>query len=163
MSRFLDTKLLLFRCAQNLWARRTAEPAILSPRCACVPVHTHAQAPRRTQAGCESGQHPHLTPAGLARPGPRASSVSPRPAPHLPRLAPPRPAPPRARPLPPVTPMLIEEALSGRRGAGWWLLPLRFQCALWLGAVGDGGDAGGAGACDVAYSVTFLQGLRRAG
>lgn len=62
--------------------------------------------------------------------------------------------PPLGRLLAPVTPMLTE-ALSGRRGAGWWLLPLRLQCALWLARWRGAEDDGGAGACDAAASVTF--------
>lgn len=98
-------------------------------------------------------QPPRALGAGGGAPGrfPAPPLTFTLPAPPAPR----RPAPPRASPLPPVTPMLTE-ALSGRRGAGWWLLPLRLQCALWLGAVGGAGDAGGACACDVAASVTFL-------
>lgn len=49
--------------------------------------------------------------------------------------------PPLGRLLPPVTPMLTE-ALSGGRGAGWWLLPLRLQCALWLAGWRGAGDDG---------------------
>lgn len=51
--------------------------------------------------------------------------------------------------------MQTEEAtrrLCWGGGEGCWLLPLRLLCALWLGW--GGGDAVGAGACDVAASVT---------
>lgn len=97
---------------------------------------------------------PPLAPAGMARalagvslpsrrrvPGAGAGArpipcllCAPTPHFHFPRPAP-APVPSRARPLPPVTPMLTE-ALSGRRAAGWWLLPLRLQCALWWGLLG---------------------------
>lgn len=68
--------------------------------------------------------------------------------------------PPLGRLFPPVTPMLTE-ALSGRRGAGWWLLPLRLQCAVLLARWRGAGDDGGSGACDAAAFVTFGQGSDR--
>lgn len=75
----------------------------------------------------------------------------------FPRLRPAIPEPPTTRLLAPVTPMLTE-ALSGRRGAGWCLLPLRLQCALWLAGWRGAEDDGGAGACDAVASVTFRPG-----
>lgn len=50
--------------------------------------------------------------------------------------------PPLGRLFPPVTP-IADGGSVRRQGAGWWLLPLRLQCALWLARWKGAGDDGG--------------------
>lgn len=160
VSRFLGIRPRFFPCAENPYkSGLNLQPLLQSIlRVQGTSLCTAQGRGWPRQSGDEAMDvwgRPTFPAPGSGGVGPRADSP-PRP-PRL-SLSPPRPPPPlgaRASPLPPVTPMLIE-ALSGRRGAGWWLLPLRLQCALWLGAVGGAGEAVGACACDVAASVTSL-------
>lgn len=144
MSGFLGTRPLLFACAQKPSKIPPLLPGVHVSACAQACVPRRAQAGRGSQGAGDGWLGPIFLPGALgcgsSGEGPRDTSPPPLRAPPLPFAfpAPPvprRPAPPRANPLPPVTPMLTE-ALSGRRAAGWWLLPLRLQCALWLGAAG---------------------------
>lgn len=180
MSRFLGTKPLFLRCAQNLWAR-TRCTCGLNPKvvhaCPCTRTLVHRAGP---ELGLGVRANPHFTPAGMSRalagapflsgagasgsrsggPGPISCLLWAPPS-HF-RF--PRPAQSAARPPAPTCHPHADCGGSVRE-AGSWLVaaaPPPPACSL-VGSCGGGEDAGGAGACDVPYSVTSLQRLWRAG